>query len=163
MWGAIWQVTLKLQREIGEVGGALYPFFWHISETVRAISPHMSRKVERKKDFEKNMLVWQDLTTITAFWDFVIDNGHLRSHIYTQRRWAGPRWCHATGGACVGVIKYKSIFLNTMYNNLHYGKVVQNPAWQTSVLVLNAPELAWIWHLQKKNQLLTHGNADPEV
>ena len=49
-----------------------YPFFWHISETVRAISPHMSRKVERNEDFEKNTLVWRDLTTfITAFCDFV--------------------------------------------------------------------------------------------
>ena len=49
-----------------------YPFFWHISETVRATSPHMSRKVERNENFEKNMLVWRDLTAfITAFCDFV--------------------------------------------------------------------------------------------
>jgi len=49
-----------------------YPFFWHISETVRAISPHMSRKVECKEDFEKNTFVWRDLTAfITAFSDFV--------------------------------------------------------------------------------------------
>jgi len=49
-----------------------YPFFWHISETVRATSPHMSRKVERNEDFEKNTLVWRDLTAfITAFCDFV--------------------------------------------------------------------------------------------
>ena len=49
-----------------------YPFVWHISETVRAISPHISRKVERNEDFEKNTLVCQDLTAIiTAFCDFV--------------------------------------------------------------------------------------------
>ena len=49
-----------------------YPFFWHISETVRATSPHMSRKVERNEDFEKNTLVWRDLSAfITAFCDFV--------------------------------------------------------------------------------------------
>ena len=49
-----------------------YPFFWHISETVRATSPHMSRKVDRNEDFEKNTLVWRDLTAfIAAFCDFV--------------------------------------------------------------------------------------------
>ena len=49
-----------------------YPFFGHISETVRATSPHMSRKVDRNEDFEKNTLVWRDLTTfITAFCYFV--------------------------------------------------------------------------------------------
>jgi len=47
-------------------------FFWHISETVRVTSPHMSRKVERKKDFEKITLVWRDLTIfITAFCDIL--------------------------------------------------------------------------------------------
>ena len=49
-----------------------YPLFWHISETVKATSPHMSIKVERNEDFEKNTLVWRDLTAfITAFCDFV--------------------------------------------------------------------------------------------
>ena len=49
-----------------------YPFLWHISGTVRATSPHMSRKVERNENFEKNTLVWRDLTAfITAFCDFV--------------------------------------------------------------------------------------------
>jgi len=49
-----------------------YPFFWHISETVRATSPHMSGKVERNENFEKNTLVWRDLTAfITAFCDFM--------------------------------------------------------------------------------------------
>ena len=31
----------------------------------------MSRKVERNEDFEKNTLVWRDLTAFTAFCVFV--------------------------------------------------------------------------------------------
>jgi len=98
------------------------PFFWHISETVRATSPHMSRKVERNEDFEKNMLIWRDLTTfITAFCDFVIDNGRLRSHFYTQKVGGAKMTSHHRG--FVGnQVQSDSIFLNTMHNNLHYGK-----------------------------------------
>ena len=63
-----------------------YPFFWHISETVRAISPHMSRKIERKEDFEKNTLVWRDLTAfITAFCDFVSSTMDVYEAISTHR------------------------------------------------------------------------------
>ena len=62
-----------------------YPFFWHISETVRAISAHMSRKVERNEDFEKNTLVWQDLTAfITAFCDFVSSTMDVHEAICTH-------------------------------------------------------------------------------
>ena len=39
-------------------------------------------------------------------------------------------------------VQSDSIFLNTMHNILHYRKVVQNPGWQTSDPVLNAPETA---------------------
>jgi len=49
-----------------------YPFFWHISETVRTSSPHMSRKVECNEDFEENTLVSRHLTAFTtAFCDVV--------------------------------------------------------------------------------------------
>jgi len=78
----------------GEVGRAFYPFFWHISETVRATSPYMSRKVERNEDFEKSTLVWRDLTAfITAFCDFVAQTMDVYEAIstHTHRRWAGPR------------------------------------------------------------------------
>ena len=33
-------------------------------------------------------------------------------------------------------VQSDSIFFNTMYNNLHYNKIFQNPAWQTLVPVL---------------------------
>jgi len=63
-----------------------YPFFWHISETVRATSPHMSRKVERNENFEKNTLVWRDLTAfITAFCDFVSSTMDVYEAISTHR------------------------------------------------------------------------------
>ena len=63
-----------------------YPFFWHISETIRATSPHMSRKVDRNEDFEKNTLVWRDLTAfITAFCDFVSSTMDCYKAISTHR------------------------------------------------------------------------------
>ena len=63
-----------------------YPFFWHISETVRATSPHMSTKVERKEDFKKNKLVWQDLIAfITAFCDFMSSTMDVYEAISTHR------------------------------------------------------------------------------
>ena len=63
-----------------------YPFFWHISETIRATSPHMSRKVERNENFEKNTLVWRDLTAfITAFCDFVSSTMDVYEVISTHR------------------------------------------------------------------------------
>ena len=63
-----------------------YLFFWHISETVRATRPHMSRKVERNEDFEKNTLVWRDPTAfITAFYDFVSLTMDIYKAISTNR------------------------------------------------------------------------------
>ena len=67
-----------------------YPFLWHISETVRATSPHMSRKVECNEDFEKNTLVWQDLTAfITTFCDFVSSTMDVYEAISTTHRDGG--------------------------------------------------------------------------
>jgi len=51
-------ITLKLQCEVGEVGGPHSPIFWHISETVRATGLHMSRKVDYNKHFKKCMIDW---------------------------------------------------------------------------------------------------------
>ena len=63
-----------------------YPFFWHISETVRATSPHVSRKVERNENFEKNTLVWRDLTAfITALCDFVTSTMDVYEALSTHR------------------------------------------------------------------------------
>ena len=65
----------------------------------------MSRKVESNEDFEKNMLVWQDLTVfITVFCD-VSSTMDVYKAISTHRWWAGPRQRHTVGG--VRVIKYK--------------------------------------------------------
>ena len=46
-------------------------------------------------------------------------------------------------------IQSDSVFLNIMHNNLHCSKVVQNPAWQTLVPFLNAPEEEWrlVWQM----------------
>ena len=45
----------------------------------------MIRKVEHKEDFEKNMLVWQDLTAfITAFCNFVSLTADIYEAIPTQ-------------------------------------------------------------------------------
>jgi len=149
MWGAIWQITLKLQREIGEMGGAFYPFFWHISETVRAASPHMSRQVKRNENFEKNTLVWRDLTAfVTAFCDFVSSTMDVYEAISTHRRWAEPWWRHTAGG--VWVIKYKVTLYSWTLCITFYtmAKVVQNPGWQTLDPVLNAPECIYILSCQ---------------
>jgi len=46
----------------------------------------MSRKVERKEDFEKTTLVWRDLTAfITAFCDFVSLTVDVYKAISTHR------------------------------------------------------------------------------
>ena len=63
-----------------------YPFFWYISETVGATSPHMRRKAERNEDFKKNTLVWRDLAAfITAFCNFVSSTMDVYEAISTHR------------------------------------------------------------------------------
>ena len=62
------------------------PFFRHIFVTVRATGLHISRKVERKEDFEHNTLVWRDLTVFfTAFCDVVSLTMDIREAISTHR------------------------------------------------------------------------------
>ena len=78
----------------------------------------MSTKVDHNEDFKKSTPDWQDLLTE------VVGGAKMTSH-------------HR---GCVGnQVQSDSIFLNTVHNNLYYGKVVHNPAWQTLVPVLNAP------------------------
>ena len=92
-----------------------YPFFWHISETVRATSPHMSRKVEHNEDFEKNTLVWWDLTAFITAFCFRVSQGHhdlkllvVGSQLFVDCSW--PR----LNLDCWGALQY----ILSLYNHL---------------------------------------------
>ena len=119
-----------------------YLFFRHISETVRATSPHISRKVEHKEHFEKNTQVWWDLTVFTAFCD-VSSTMDVYEAISTHRDgWGAKIMSHHR--RCVGnQVQCDSILMNTMHNNLHYRKVVQNPAWQILYYTSNVWSELW--------------------
>ena len=83
----------------------------------------MSRKVERNEDFEKNTLVWRDLTAfITAFCDFVSSTMDVYEAISTHIDGGRGQETSHRRGFEGNQVQSDSIFLNTMHNNLHYGK-----------------------------------------
>jgi len=73
-----------------------YQLFWHFSGIVRATSLHMSRKLDCNEDFKKSMLDWRDFNHLHyhLLRCCVTDDGRSQSYIYSQRWWAGQRWCH---------------------------------------------------------------------
>ena len=88
----------------------------------------MSRKVERNEDFENNALVWRYLTAfITAFCDFVSSTMDVYEAISTHIDGGWGQDDVTPQGVVGNQVQSDSIFLNTMPNNLHYCKVVQNP------------------------------------